>query len=629
MSAVERCSGLVAVLRRRVRADERGVVAVLVVLSLSGFMFATAAIGVDVAHWYLEAQRVQKVADVAALGAVTYLPQDMTSATSTALAIASRNGFPNSGTSTVTTAPGSRPSQLRVTVCSQVSNTFGGIIGTPSTTVCRTAVSDYTGPAPMGSPCNTFGNEPNSGGGTKAATPTGSALAAAGTRFANCSSSPQFWATIEGPQVDKVQGDRYSTTSCSSSVDGCTGTNNDEYNPAGYFWLVRVQPAAVGHTIDLQLFDPGFVYTGQDCGDLPAAQDLTDKANNYVTDGKTRYSPNSANTKSGGAFTCTGDSFTDTYGYRSPMITSFALRQQTDTLDPNKAVVQNDVNSAACIRQYKGIAPTRDYGWYGTYPRALTPDDLTSTSGSYNDELAKEFHNWTSFCKFTPTRTGDYYLQVRSNVSESGTALGSDGVAYKGNTNVLNADGNTTAGYGTNSFGIRAVTQPGDQNLVSVSGYDRMPIYANADSASSTMNLIRVLPGGAGKSISFSFFDVGDASGNGTVKVIPPADATNGKNGPPLNPQFPNGCKAAGGNAGAGPTLLSNCTAPFTGGANGSNNGHTETMSIPIPDDYTCNFNSGGGCWYQVQVRFSSGSKVHDVTTWTASITGDPVRLIE
>ena len=42
---------------------------------------------------------------------------------------------------------------------------------------------------------------------------------------------------------------------------------------------------------------------------------------------------------------------------------------------------------------------------------------------------------------------------------------------------------------------------------VAVAGYEHMPIFINADTATANFNLIRVLPGAAGQSISFSFFD--------------------------------------------------------------------------------------------------------------------------
>jgi Flp pilus assembly protein TadG len=620
-------------LRSRLRTDEHGVVAVFVVLALSSFMFAAAALAVDISRGFVEAQRVQKAADAGALGGVTYMPQDLTSATTTARDISARNGYPNSGTSTVAVVQGAKPSQIRVTVCSTIQNSFAVSFGKPTMTVCRTAVADYTGPAPMGSPCNTFGNEPTAGS-TAAATPVGTARGA--SPLSNCSNNPQFWATVEGPETDKINGDRYQTLDCAAGTgtDGCSAAKkNTEYDPAGYFWLVRVQASAVNTPITMQLFDPAFVYAQQDCALLPAAgatagKWTTDTPNPYVTDAKTRYSPASATVPTGGAPTCTGDLVTDATQHL--MTTSFAMLQQTDTLDPRRAPVQNDTGGSACIKQYTGQLAV-----------PVTTDLYQFTSGTtpnptYDPELASLFHNWTTLCTFTPTRAGDYYLQVRTNVTFGGTQVPNSGTGNvsmisTGNTNVLAATANNVTGEGNNAFGIRAVTNTGLEQSVSVSGYDRMPIYANASSATSTLNLIRVLPGGAGKSISFSYYDVGDiagASGSGSVQVLPPPDAT----GSITTTPFPNGgCRASGGKAGVGPTSLTACSAPFTAGtgATNVNNGHTETIVIPIPNDYACDYTQPQNCWYRVKVSEPSGSVVNDITTWTASLFGDPVRLVE
>jgi hypothetical protein len=615
---------------RRRMEPESGFVAVVTVMVFASFAFGCAALSVDVARMYVEGQKVQKAADVAALGAVTYMPQDFASATTEAENISARNGYAKSTTTTVTVEKGDYPSNLVVTVCSTIKNSFGAIIGYPSVNICRRAVADYSGPAPMGSPCNTFGNEPPAGGGAGAPGPVGTALAGSATRFANCSSNPQFWATVEGPNTDKAQGDRFQNISCATgtAIDGCTAgssKNNTDYDPAGYFWLVHVSEAAKNTPIDLQLYDPEFTYTQTsnspvNCSALPNPANWSNTANNYVQDAQIRYGNTKNQTGSTGAPFCTGDYFP---GTNTPtlMTTSFDLRQQTDTLNPRGAAVQSDTSNQRCIRQYTGQTS------------APGVNDLTSTSGSYDDQLAQVFHNWTSFCRFIPTRAGDYYLQVRTNVSTANASAptntkGNPTVIYANNSDVLAPTGNLTSGVGVNSFGIRAVTNPGLENAVSVSAYDRMPIYANADSATSIFNLIRVQPGGAGKSIAFSYFDVGDGSGSstGSVRVVPPSDATGSVKTTP----FPRaGCTAKGGFAGSGATLASNCAAPFSGGASGSNNGRTETIVIPIPDDYSCNFNSPGGCWYQVEVKFSSGANVTDVTTWTANIFGDPVRLIE
>jgi hypothetical protein len=193
-------------------------------------------------------------------------------------------------------------------------------------------------------------------------------------------------------------------------------------------------------------------------------------------------------------------------------------------------------------------------------------------------------------------------------------------MVYNGNNAAAASEGNTTTGEGANSFSIRAVV-PGYQKFVAVSALDRMPIYENGNASTATFNLIRVLPGARGYSITFSFFDVGDATSSGSIQVMRPTDTDT--HGGTTAAVYPIGCKASGGAAGAS-TNLTNCKA---GISSSTNNGKTETMTIPIPPDYDCNYLSNGGCWYRVQVNFTSGA-VHDTTTWTAGIVSDPVRLI-
>ena len=167
-----------------------------------------------------------------------------------------------------------------------------------------------------------------------------------------------------------------------------------------------------------------------------------------------------------------------------------------------------------------------------------------------------------------------------------GNTKGNPSIIYTDNSKVGSGVADETKGDGDNSFAIRAVTPVGKEKLVAVSGYNHMPIYANADSTSMNFNLIRVLPGAAGQFVSFSFYDIADVSGasGGTVKVTPPSDATwpGVSNGP-----FPGGCTAIGGNAGPTSQTLTNCQATVTPS---KNNAQVETMSIPIPSTYTCNY---------------------------------------
>ena len=79
-------------------------------------------------------------------------------------------------------------------------------------------------------------------------------------------------------------------------------------------------------------------------------------------------------------------------------------------------------------------------------------------------------------------------------------------------------------GNGNNRFALR-VTGP-QRGSVSITGWDHMSIYANYTGATSTFNLVRVIPAAASKNLIIDFFDVGDASAAGTITVLPPLDRT-------------------------------------------------------------------------------------------------------
>lgn len=601
---------------RRRRRDERGAVALLVGILMPLVLVGVAAFAIDISRWELERQRMQTAADAAAAAAVPYLPYDLASATTRARQVAARNGYDHNDPDVeVLVERGVKPGQLRVEIVSRIHNSFGAMMGVTSATLKAVAVADYQAPAPMGSPCNTFGNEPTAGSGASSARPIGSAHGS--PPFQNCSAQPQLWASVQGPETGKVQGDRYQTRGCEASgVAGCSGPANDEYDEFGYVFVVKVEQAAVGSVIDLQLFDPMFLNTGQTCALLPSSSEFDNNSNAtnphvHNSDARSRYTRNG----SGSDDFCTGDSFPgQVASIPNRVVTSFVLRQQVDSQDPEEAPVQAGVDGTGCIRQYGGLSTGRDqYGNFARIPAAV----FKASSGSYIPDLAQSFHNWTSFCRFQPDRAGDYYLQVRTNVG-----LGGSGSTYtrSGNQAALAPTGNTYQGAGANAFSIRAVTPGGLERSVAVSGYEHMPIYVNAPSATSTFNLLRVLPGAAGRRISFEFFDAADISGTGggTVRVSMPDDATF------TGAAFPNGCTSDGGAAGSGHSSAI-CQVPVSKSAN---NGQVQRMSIPIPADYSCNALSLDGCWYRVTISFP-GATVTDQTTWNARILGDPVRLIE
>ena len=120
-----------------------------------------AAIGVDTARWYQEAEQVQKAADAAALAGVTYMPNDMTRHAPRPSEVATKNGYrqrrrrPNGDRGCRRQAERAQGHDHQ-----QGQQLLRWLPRLPTDWITRAAVADYTAPAPMGSPCNTFGNEP-------------------------------------------------------------------------------------------------------------------------------------------------------------------------------------------------------------------------------------------------------------------------------------------------------------------------------------------------------------------------------------------------------------------------------------------------------------------------------------
>jgi len=72
---------------------------------------------------------------------------------------------------------------------------------------------------------------------------------------------------------------------------------------------------------------------------------------------------------------------------------------------------------------------------------------------------------------------------------------------------------------------------------------------------------------------------------------------------------------------------LTNCSISGVNSPAGSWNGRIQTLAVPIPQNYTCDYNDPGGCWWRIFMNFPGGGQ--DTTTWNAQITGDPVRLTQ
>lgn len=560
--------------RRRSGGRERGFVAVWFAMLLV-VLLGICALAVDIVHAYQVKERAQNAADAAALGGTVFLPGNPVEAASRAQALAKNNGFQNgSGGVTVTAAQQTNPTQLKVTVSKVVSTWFAKAIGFSAVTVHADSTADYDQPVAMGSPANTFGNTVDCSG--------------------SCSTGSQytdFWANVEGPDTPKINGNAYTARWCSGGqTDNCSPLNsfsNSEYSSSGYYYVVKNGTA--GASLRFDVFDAPFVSVGNHCDDA----NLNNLHNIFPVGSADwrRYKPGdwhappNADNVARSEF-CTGDSFLSGAAGNTPATTVFRVLQPDST-------PWTDADNPAepqCGTQ--------------------TVSGFNNAVDAYNNVTARaRFRKWWSICTVSGAQAGDYILQVR-----------------------------TTAGQGNNNFSLRACTGSCGSSNVSIFGRSRMAIFANSTGTNNTtFYLARVAPGAAGRALNVDFYDVGDAPGgsSGTLRVIPPPDAT--VNGSPLTAfgqLSGNGdnCRyTAPPGSSTGPPWGSysytSSTCSVSGVSSTSYNGQWVQWQVPIPAGYSCDYASATGCWLRISFGFSGG--VNDVTTWKASLSGNPVRLVD
>lgn len=173
--------------------NESGIALVQLALAAVVIMLFT-AFAVDLGWFFLNANRIQRAADAAALAGVVYMPDDAPFAIDRAARVASANGYVD-GTDgaalTVVPQPDGKQNQLEVTVTDTVDTFFLRVIGQDTQTIARTGRAEYIKPLPMGSPLSRFGNDGEDG--------------------IDCSGpDPCFWANIQGPRTNTGMGDAFS-----------------------------------------------------------------------------------------------------------------------------------------------------------------------------------------------------------------------------------------------------------------------------------------------------------------------------------------------------------------------------------------------------------------------------------
>ncbi len=198
---------------------------------------------VDLGNWYLHIERAQRAADSAALDGAVFLPGDVLRARDAAIKGLIANGLSAQEANAAAIAPiPGHSDQLSVTISTSVTDTFLGFLGIdPHHTFLRRGIATTKPSLHMNQGSNMLGTY------------------YPGTAWGPVDNSAgHYWITIDGADVNKVDGDRFATRSCAGAgerVDNCRGNRNDEYT-GHYDVNVSVRPQARGGVLRTYLSKP-------------------------------------------------------------------------------------------------------------------------------------------------------------------------------------------------------------------------------------------------------------------------------------------------------------------------------------------------------------------------------------
>lgn len=465
--------------------DKEGGATLIWVASMLVLLLGASAFAVDLGWIFLNGTRLQRAADAASLAGVVNLPAFTAEARVDAEDATARNGFPIvlNGQTTMTDSV-LADNRYKVDLTTTIDTFFLRVLGFSQMDIFKTATAEYIKPVRLGSPDNSFGD---------------------GT-------SDNFWAAINGQYTEKEQGDPYATKCITTPDDGTTarcdtGSDNLEYRPWGYFYVIEIGSGSSG--LDVEIFEPSHA----------------------VDD-------------SGSSVSQTGDlSWRPMWTSERWVTTEFRLLQpDTTPFDPFD-------NPQQCSNSFSRI-DTSGQGW----------QTLCSGGVSVPGSVTQ----------------GMWLLHVPSPLYE-----------------------------GSSKFGIRATVSSGPTPRVY--GLFDMSIYVNIDGDEAMPWLAEVRPEHEGKTFNLNIFDMGDNEGTAWFEILDPK-------GNVVD------CSWTADN-GQGPEPLGNCRVDIS---DSRFNGSWLNLTIPL-DGYSCDTTQPLGCWWKIRIH--NEGQAHDRTTWTASISGNPLRL--
>ena len=278
--------------------------------------------------------------------------------------------------------------------------------------------------------------------------------------------------------------------------------------------------------------------------------------------------------------------------------------------DPNAGAVTSSGTVLVCSRvetAYPLTSYTSNDQHTGTVSQLLNPvdgvhDNGLGTRDTFSESFATGFRRWRQFCKIPAASVvaGRYTITTKTNLNDQSA--------------------------GSNSFSLRAQWRgaaPADTSEagLQLSAMENFPVFMNFGAASSsTLFMTRLSPVHAGRTMRLELFDIGDTSGTLDFQVLPPLNSTVGAT-------WPCSMKLVSQDGVFAPKGLNAQTCAITGLSRQNYNGAALQIDIPIPATFNCPLVLATDCWTSVKLTFNNGTPT-DRTTWSASVLGDPLRLL-
>lgn len=542
-------------------------------------LLAFAGLAVDLGSWYATAARVQRAADAASLAGVPLLTQSEVLAGNEARRVAALNGFVHGENGVTVTPTRVGAQELQVTVRVEGVAQYLTAPFRDDVTITRRSTAERVLPVPLGSARNFLGTN---------------------LLMPNASHREGFALAMNGYCTPREQGDRIASRADASFNPGfqsCVPGSpshvqaNPEYSPEGYFYAIEVPEGFTGGSIQIQVYDGANCrVTGSIGNNTGAPRDLA----------------------LGRAYT-----------------TRFRVRD-ANNIDPMLATVLGDVTVAGGTKTDSGDSIC----------------SVTSAAGNTNPAVGSggvpcTGSRW-AFCWrtlpggniATPQPGGIYFVQIQPQVPATFTTQ-DDSNAFS--LRVLRNGVFTPC----TSDIAETLLFPGNNvnDCVNVYGLTHLGVFANIDGASASFYLADIGPQHNGKKLEVVLWDAGE--GASKIELLrPDATVANGvpvtfdwqvlcldASDPPCPgealPSAPNGwgvhagqveIDVGGTGTQAGPNRVSASRY----------NGRFLRLTAQLPEDIAEAF--GGRTWWRI--RYTTATAPTDRTTWSVTVSGDPVRLV-